>query len=156
MKIATLLEKVTPPPPLSFPPPLQKGECTLWMYSFFFFSWAPTTWIFNEERNCHNSTTILLQIWTAPVTQGLFMCIAWKFYLYGHGRGYQKTAKIDLNKLKVHIVTLKYVFVIFFSFCVYGMLIYDAAIVSQCSLDFSFKILRFCNFFPLIETNSIM
>ena len=70
--------------------------------------------------------------------------------------GLPKTAKIDLNKFKLHIVTLKYVFVIFFSFCVYGMLIYDGANVSRCSLDFSFKILHCCNFFPLIETNCIM
>ena len=60
------------------PPPLQKGGggCTIWMYnSFFFFSWAPTNWIFTEETNCHNLTTVSLQIWTAPVTQGFFMCI---------------------------------------------------------------------------------
>ena len=62
--------------------------------------------------------------------------------------GYQKTAKIDLNKFKLHIVTLK-CFRPFLSFCVYGMLIYDAAKVSQCNLNFSFKILHFCNFFPV-------
>ena len=65
--------------------------------------------------------------------------------------GYQKTAKIDLNKFKLHIVTLK-CFCHFFSFCVYGMLIYDAAKVSRCNLSFSFKILHFCSFFPFIET----
>ena len=65
--------------------------------------------------------------------------------------GYQKTAKIDLNKFKLHIVTLK-CFCHFFSFCVYGMLIYNAAKVSRCNLSFSLKILHFCSFFPFIET----
>ena len=63
-----------------------------------------------------------------------------------------KTAKIDLNKFKLHIVTLK-CFRIFFSFCVYEMLIYDAAKVKRCNLSFSFKILHFCNFFPFIENH---
>ena len=64
--------------------------------------------------------------------------------------GYQKTAKIDLNEFKLHIVTLK-CFCPFLSFCVYEMLIYEAAKVSRCNLSFSFKILHFCNFFPFIE-----
>ena len=48
------------------------------IYSFLFYSWAPSNWIFTEKRNCLNSTTISLQIWTAPVAQGLFLCIVWK------------------------------------------------------------------------------
>ena len=51
---------------------------SLTMCKFFLLLRAPTTWICNEERNCHNLTTISLYTGTVPVTQGLLMCIVWK------------------------------------------------------------------------------